>query len=153
MLLIVNEAQTGIGRYSDLIAFTYENEDVVPDILTLSKTLGNSLPLGAVLTSDKIEHVYIKRDFCFYTTYINDPLPTAVGDKVLEIVVRDRLVEHSRAMGKVLYGRLNALKEKYSCIGDVRGRGLMARVEIVKDRETKTSALALAILALGVPFA
>lgn len=85
----------------------------------------------------------IERDYCFYTTHVNDPLPAAVGDKVLEIVVRDGLVEHSRAMGKVLHDRLNALKGKYGCIGDVRGRGLMAGVEIVEDRGTKTPALAL----------
>ncbi|KOS37088.1 hypothetical protein ACN38_g12142 [Penicillium nordicum] len=121
MLLIVDEAQTGVGR----------------------KTLGNGLPLSAVLTSDEIERVCVERDFFFYTTHVNDPLPAAVGDKVLEIVVRDGLVEHSRAMGKVLHDRLNALKEKYGCIGDVRGRGLMAGVEIVEDRETKTPALAL----------
>ncbi|KAJ5518882.1 Pyridoxal phosphate-dependent transferase major region subdomain 2 [Penicillium expansum] len=141
MLLIVDEAQTGVGRCGDLMAFSHEG--VVPDILTLSKTLGNGLPLSAVVTSAEIERVCVQRDFCFYTTHVNDPLPAAVGDKVLEIVVRDGLVEHSRAMGKVLHSRLNALKGKYGCIGDVRGRGLMAGVEIVEDRETKTPALAL----------
>ncbi|KGO75826.1 Pyridoxal phosphate-dependent transferase, major region, subdomain 2 [Penicillium italicum] len=141
MLLIVDEAQTGVGRCGDLMAINHEN--VVPDILTLSKTLGNGLPLSAVVTSAEIERVCVERDFCFYTTHINDPLPAAVGDKVLEIVVRDGLVEHSRAMGKILHGRLNALKERYGCIGDVRGRGLMAGVEIVEDRETKVPALAL----------
>ncbi|KAJ5044281.1 hypothetical protein NUH16_001082 [Penicillium rubens] len=141
MLLIVDEAQTGVGRCGDLMAINHEG--VVPDILTLSKTLGNGLPLSAVVTSAEIERVCIERDYCFYTTHVNDPLPAAVGDKVLEIVVRDGLVEHSRAMGKVLHDRLNALKGKYGCIGDVRGRGLMAGVEIVEDRGTKTPALAL----------
>ncbi|KAJ6141004.1 hypothetical protein N7497_011897 [Penicillium chrysogenum] len=141
MLLIVDEAQTGVGRCGNLMAINHEG--VVPDILTLSKTLGNGLPLSAVVTSAEIERVCIERDYCFYTTHVNDPLPAAVGDKVLEIVVRDGLVEHSRAMGKVLHDRLNALKGKYGCIGDVRGRGLMAGVEIVEDRESKTPALAL----------
>ncbi|KAJ5775694.1 uncharacterized protein N7511_000705 [Penicillium nucicola] len=141
MLLIVDEAQTGVGRCGDLMAIQYEN--VVPDLLTLSKTLGNGLPLSAVVTSAEIERVCVEREFCFYTTHVNDPLPAAVGDKVLEIVVRDRLVEHSRAMGVILHDSLNALKDKYGCIGDVRGRGLMAGVEIVEDRETKIPALAL----------
>jgi 4-aminobutyrate aminotransferase-like enzyme len=141
MLLIVDEAQTGVGRCGDLMAINHE--DVVPDILTLSKTLGNGLPLSAVVTSAEIERVCAERDYCFYTTHVNDPLPAAVGDKVLEIVVRDRLVEHSRAMGEILHSRLNALKGKYGCIGDVRGRGLMAGIEIVESRETKTPALAL----------
>jgi 4-aminobutyrate aminotransferase-like enzyme len=142
MLLIVDEAQTGVGRCGDLMAINHEG--VVPDILTLSKTLGNGLPLSAVVSSAEIERVCIEREFCFYTTHINDPLPAAVGDKVLEIVVRDNLVENSRAMGKILHDKLNALKDKYGCIGDIRGRGLMAGVEIVEDRETKTPALALA---------
>ncbi|KAH8880766.1 PLP-dependent transferase [Thozetella sp. PMI_491] len=141
MLLIVDEAQTGVGRCGDLMAINYEG--VVPDILTLSKTLGNGLPLSAVITREEIEKVCIERDYCFYTTHVNDPLPAAVGDKVLEIVVRDNLVAHSKAMGQVLMAGLKKLESRYGCIGDVRGRGLMAGVEIVADRETKTPALDL----------
>ncbi|KAI1336686.1 pyridoxal phosphate-dependent transferase [Xylariaceae sp. FL0016] len=142
MLLIVDEAQTGVGRCGDMMAIMHE--DVVPDILTLSKTLGNGLPLSAVVTSAEIEKVCVERDYCFYTTHVNDPLPAAVGDKVLEIVVRDNLVEHSRKLGKVLHDGLKRLQSRYWCIGDVRGRGLMAGVEIVLDRETKKPALELA---------
>lgn len=138
MLLIVDEAQTGVGRCGDLMATIHDG--VVPDILTLSKTLGNGLPLSAVVTNAEIDRVCSERDYCFYTTHVNDPLPASVGDKVLEIVVRDNLVEHSRAMGKILHDGLNKLKNKYGCIGDVRGRGLMAGVEIVEDRELKTPA-------------
>ncbi|CAG7977244.1 unnamed protein product [Penicillium olsonii] len=141
MLLIVDEAQTGVGRCGDLMAINHE--DVVPDILTLSKTLGNGLPLSAVITNEEIERVCAQRDYCFYTTHVNDPLPAAVGDKVLEIVIRDGLVAHSHAMGQILHDKLHALKEKYGCIGDVRGRGLMAGIEIVEDRESKIPALAL----------
>ncbi|KAJ4508035.1 hypothetical protein HRR83_005695 [Exophiala dermatitidis] len=141
MLLIVDEAQTGIGRCGDLFAINHE--DVVPDILTLSKTLGNGLPLSAVVMSSEIERVCTERDFCFYTTHVNDPLPAAVGDKVLEIVLRDNLVENSRKMGLHLRAGLEKLKSRYGCIGDVRGRGLMAGVEIVSDRETKAPAVEL----------
>lgn len=132
MLLIVDEAQTGIGRTGEMIAVNHDG--VVPDILTLSKTLGNGLPLSAVVTSHAIADVCEERDFLFYTTHVNDPLPAAVGDKVLEIVVRDDLVSHARRMGDILHFGLNQLKKRYACIGDVRGRGLMAGVEIVQDR-------------------
>ncbi|KAJ9622561.1 hypothetical protein H2204_011480 [Knufia peltigerae] len=142
MLLIVDEAQTGVGRCGDL--FAIDHEGVVPDILTLSKTLGNGLPLSAVITSSEIERVCTERDFCFYTTHVNDPLPASVGDKVLEIVVRDNLVENSRTLGLRLQAGLQKLKERYGCVGDVRGRGLMAGLEIVGDRETKAPALDLA---------
>lgn len=142
MLLIVDEAQTAIGRAGDMFAFMHhpEDEGVVPDILTLSKTLGNGLPLAAVVTSEKIGKFAKDKDFLFYTTHINDPLPAAVGDKVLEIVVRDRLVENSRVLGKKLQASLRSLQSRYGCIGDVRGRGLMAGLEIVSNRETKAGA-------------
>jgi 4-aminobutyrate aminotransferase-like enzyme len=142
MLLIVDEAQTGIGRAGDLFAINHD--EVVPDILTLSKTLGNGLPLSAVVMSAEIERVCTERDFCFYTTHVNDPLPAAVGDKVLEIVVRDDLVRHSQILGERLRAGLETLKSRYGCIGDVRGRGLMAGVEIVADRATKVPAIDLA---------
>lgn len=142
MLLIVDEAQTGVGRCGDFMAINHE--DVVPDILTLSKTLGNGLPLSAVVTSEEIDRVCNERGFMFYTTHVNDPLPAAVGDKVLEIVFRDSLVQHAREVGKVLQNGLLKLKSRYGCIGDVRGRGLMAGVEIVASRETKEPGLELA---------
>lgn len=142
MLLIVDEAQTGIGRAGDISAACH-HEGVVPDIITFSKTLGNGLPLSAVVTSDEIEGVCTERDFCFYTTHVNDPLPAAVGDKVLEIVLRDDLAANSQRMGALLHEGLQTLKSRYACIGDVRGRGLMAGIEIVGNRETKEADLEL----------
>lgn len=135
MLLILDEAQTGVGRCGDLFAF--EHEGVVPDILTLSKTLGNGLPLSALVTSNHIAKVSKDNGFLFYTTHVNDPLPAAVGLKVLEIVVRDSLVARSREAGLKLHSALQVLKSRYACIGDVRGRGLMAGIEIVADQVTK----------------
>jgi len=134
MLLVVDEAQTAMGRCGDL--FAIEHESVVPDVLTLSKTLGNGLPLSAVMTSDRIAAVAREKGFMFYTTHANDPLPAAVGLKVLQIVLRDEraVVRRAAAAGKVLHEGLRRLMGRYACIGDVRGRGLMAGVEIVQDR-------------------
>lgn len=142
MLLIVDEAQTGIGRCGDFVSINHEG--VVPDILTLSKTLGNGLPLSAVVTSEEIDRVAQEKDYFFYTTHLNDPLPAAVGDKVLEILLRDNLVAQARESGDVLQNGLKKLMSRYGCIGDIRGRGLLAGVEIVQDRETKVPALDLA---------
>ena len=139
MLLIVDEAQTGLGRCGDLFAF--QHEGVVPDILTLSKTLGNGLPLSAVVTSHAIEKKCKDDGFLFYTTHVSDPLPAAVGLKVLEVVLRDHLVERSKSAGEKLHAGLRKLQTRYGCIGDVRGRGLMAGVEIVLNRETKEPAM------------
>ena len=80
MLLLLDEAQTGLGRTGTMFAF--ERDGVVPDILTLSKTLGAGLPLAAVLTTDEIEEQAHDRGFLFYTTHVSDPLPAAVGLKV-----------------------------------------------------------------------
>jgi 4-aminobutyrate aminotransferase-like enzyme len=135
MLLIVDEAQTGIGRCGDMFAF--EHEGAVPDILTLSKTLGNGLPLSAIVTSNHIAKVSKENGYLFYTTHVNDPLPAAVGLKVLEIVIRDNLVARSRETGLKLHAALQKLKSRYGCVGDVRGRGLMAGIEIVADQKTK----------------
>lgn len=137
MLLIIDEAQTGIGRAGDMFAFQHDDPSFVPDILTLSKTLGNGIPLSAVVTSKEISDVCDARSFLFYTTHVNDPLPAAVGLKVLEVVVRDNLVERSRQLGQRLQEGLQKLRSRYGCIGDIRGRGLMAGMEIVKDRTTK----------------
>jgi len=141
MLLILDEAQTALGRCGDLFAF--EHEGVMPDILTLSKTLGNGLPLSAVVTSNEIAKVSKERGYLFYTTHINDPLPAAVGLKVLQIVLRDNLVERSQIAGARLHAALLDMQSRYGCIGDVRGRGLMAGIEIVKDLQTKEPAPAL----------
>ncbi|WWC69759.1 uncharacterized protein I206_103702 [Kwoniella pini CBS 10737] len=139
MLLIVDEAQTGMGRTGDMFAF--QHEGVVPDILTLSKTLGAGLPLGATICTEEIERrVCNERGFFYYTTHLNDPLVCAVGAKVCEIVERDDFPAQARNKGEILKKGLLDLQKKYPCIGDVRGRGLMMGIEIVLDPQTKAPA-------------
>ena len=97
MLLILDEAQTGMGRTGTMFAF--ERDGVVPDILVLSKTLGAGLPLAAVMTTDQISQTADDRGFLFYTTHVNDPLPAMVGLKVIEIVRRDGLAARAAELG------------------------------------------------------
>ena len=137
MLLILDEAQTGIGRTGWMFAF--ERDGVTPDILTLSKTLGAGLPLSAVVTSAAIEEKAHERGYLFYTTHVSDPLPAAVGLKVLEVVERDNLVSRANVAGERLAGGLRALQQRYECIGDVRGRGLLLGMEIVRDRRSRAA--------------
>lgn len=143
MLLILDEAQTGLGRTGERFAF--EHEGVVPDILTLSKTLGAGLPLSATITSAEIEQQCYERGYVFYTTHAADPLPAAVGAKVIEIVVRDALSERARELGGYMKEQLLALKQRHEPIGDVRGRGLLLGVELVEDRRSKIPAHALGV--------
>ncbi|EWS53410.1 MULTISPECIES: aspartate aminotransferase family protein [unclassified Methylibium] len=138
MLLILDEAQTGVGRTG--LMFACQRDGVVPDILTLSKTLGAGLPLAAVLTTAAIEDECHARGYLFYTTHVSDPLPAAVGLKVLDVVERDGLVERARVAGQRLEAGLRALQERVDCIGDVRGRGLLLGIEIVESRATRRAA-------------
>jgi 2,2-dialkylglycine decarboxylase (pyruvate) len=138
MKLILDEAQTGIGRTG--LMFAFERDGVVPDILTLSKTLGAGLPLSALMTSDAISAEADAREFLFYTTHVNDPLPAAVGLKVLEIVVRDRLAARAEAAGARLASGLRQLMQRHACIGDVRGRGLLLGLEFA-DANGKTASV------------
>ncbi|WP_262048766.1 aspartate aminotransferase family protein [Bradyrhizobium sp. Bra78] len=135
MLLILDEAQTGIGRTGHMFAF--ERDGVVPDILTLSKTLGAGLPLAAVMTTQAIEQAAFERGFLFYTTHVSDPLPAAVGVTVLDVVERDGLVAQATARGDRLRQGLLSLQQRFECVGDVRGRGLLLGLEIVVDRQSK----------------
>ncbi len=138
MLLVMDEAQTGLGRTG--ANFAFERDAIVPDVLTLSKTLGAGLPLAAVVTTDEIEARCHERGFLFYTTHVSDPLPAAVGLRVLEILARDRLAERARVAGARLRAGLEALEEEFACIGDVRGRGLMLGIEFVRDKDSKEPA-------------
>ncbi len=138
MLLMLDEAQTGIGRTGTMFAF--EPDGIVPDILTLSKTLGAGLPLAAVLTTEEIEQRAHDAGFLFYTTHVSDPLPAAVGLKVIEVVLRDHLAERAVTAGARLRSGLETLRDRYDCIGDVRGRGLLVGVEIVTDKQSKKPA-------------
>ena len=93
-----------------------------------------------MLTTDELEAQAHERGFLFYTTHVSDPLPAAVGAKVLEIVVRDHLAERAEAAGAGLRAGLDELCQRHECVGDVRGRGLLVGVEIVADRDSKKPA-------------
>ncbi len=138
MLLILDEAQTGLGRTGHMFAF--ERDGIVPDILTLSKTLGAGLPLAAVVTSKELEQRCHDLGFLFYTTHVSDPLPAAVGNKVIEIILRDGLTARAVEAGARLRRGLEQIAERYDIVGDIRGRGLMLGMEIVRDRASKEPA-------------
>jgi 2,2-dialkylglycine decarboxylase (pyruvate) len=138
MLLIADEAQTGLGRTGTMYAF--ERDNVVPDLLTLSKTLGAGLPVAAVVTSEEIEQRCHERGFLFFTTHVSDPLAAVVGTTVLRVITRDDLVGRAELLGKRLHERLLDLQARHEVIGDVRGRGLLQGIELVTDRATKQPA-------------
>jgi 2,2-dialkylglycine decarboxylase (pyruvate) len=143
MLLILDEAQTGLCRTGDWYAF--QRDGVVPDILTLSKTLGAGLPLAAVVTSAEIEARAHERGFLFFTTHVNDPLPAAVGNTVLEVLERDGLDRRARELGERLQAGLLELAGRHPVIGDVRGRGLLVGLELVDPSGGEAEKLGAAV--------
>lgn len=135
MLLILDEAQTGLGRMGT--DFAFEHEDVVPDILTLSKTLGGGLPLSATIVSEEIEQNCYDKGFMHISSHVSDPLPALVGLAVLKVLREENLCQNVAQMGKRLENGLLEMKARYPVVGDVRGLGLLWGVEIVKDPETR----------------
>ncbi|GMM52691.1 hypothetical protein DASB73_036540 [Starmerella bacillaris] len=131
MLLILDEAQTGVGRTGNMFAF--EKHGVIPDILCLSKTLGAGLPLASVTTTDAVAKQLTENKFIWLTTHMNDPLVAAVGNKVLEIVVRDNLAKNAAERGSELLRGLNSLKDEFDCVLDVRGEGLFCGLELTNE--------------------
>lgn len=138
MYLILDEAQTAFGRLG--MHFAFQRDGIVPDFLTLSKTLGGGLPLAATVTSAEIEESCFEKGFIYITSHVSDPLPAIVGLAMIDILLEEKMAENAVEQGAYLKQQLLALQEKHECIGDVRGRGLLLGMEIVKDRESKDPA-------------
>jgi 2,2-dialkylglycine decarboxylase (pyruvate) len=138
MLLILDEAQTGLGRTGDM--WGGDRDGVAPDLLTISKTLGGGIPLAATATTAALEERACRADFFFFTSHLNEPLPAAVGLAVLDVIAEEKLVDAARDKGAHLKRGLLALKERYEIVGDVRGRGLLMGVDFVRDRQSKRPA-------------
>jgi len=136
-LCIADEVQAGFGR-TGTHYWGFETQRVVPDIVTMAKGIGNGCPLGAVVTTPKIAAALAQRTH--FNTFGGNPVACAQGRAVLEIIEREKLQENSLRIGSRLLAGLNQLKEKHKLIGDVRGKGLMLGIELVKDRQSKEPA-------------
>ena len=143
MLLILDEAQTGFGRLGTM--FGFEQYGVVPDILSVSKTLGGGIPIAATFTSSAIESDCYDRGFIHVTSHVSDPLPAAAGLAVINVIEEEGLVEQAQQRGDYLMAGLRELQNRHEHIGDVRGKGLLVGIELVEDRTTKKPADALGI--------
>jgi alanine-glyoxylate transaminase / (R)-3-amino-2-methylpropionate-pyruvate transaminase len=136
-LCIADEVQTGFGRTGDHY-WGFENWDVVPDIVTMAKGIGNGFPLAAVTTRREIAETLMQR--IHFNTYGGNPVSMAAGLAVLEVIDEEHLQDNARAVGGRLKAGLRDLASRHRLIGDVRGMGLMLGVELVRDRKTKTPA-------------
>ncbi len=131
---IADEVQTGFGRTGTHF-WGFETHGVIPDIVTMAKGIGNGAPLAAVVTTPKIAALLAQKTH--FNTFGGNPVVCAIGKAVLEVIEREKTQENCLRLGTHILAGLNRLKDKYACIGDVRGRGLMLGIEFVKDRQTK----------------
>jgi alanine-glyoxylate transaminase/(R)-3-amino-2-methylpropionate-pyruvate transaminase len=136
-LCIADEVQTGFGR-TGTHYWGFETQGVIPDIVTMAKGIGNGCPLGAVVTTPNIAAALTQR--IHFNTFGGNPVVCAQGMAVLEVIEREKLQENSLTIGNRLLAGLNQLKEKYNLIGDVRGKGLLVGIELVKDQQSKEPA-------------
>jgi alanine-glyoxylate transaminase/(R)-3-amino-2-methylpropionate-pyruvate transaminase len=138
-LCIADEVQTGFGRTGNHF-WGFENWDVVPDIVTMAKSIGNGIPLAAVTTRMEIAQALTQR--LHLNTFGGNPISCAAGLAVLEVIDQEGLQENARAQGVRLKSGLQDLMRRHSIVGDVRGMGLMLGVELVEDRESRNPARA-----------
>ncbi len=136
---IADEVQTGFGRTGTHF-WGFETQGVIPDIVTMAKGIGNGCPLGAVVTTHKIAQSLVGK--VHFNTFGGNPVVSAVGLAVLEVIEREHLQANALQLGNHILAGLNKLKEKHKIIGDVRGKGLLLGIELVRDRVTKEPAKA-----------
>ena len=134
ILFIADEVMTGVGRTGK--NWGIDHWGVEPDIITAAKGLsGGYMPLGACIVSDGVAEAF-KGPFAHGHTYGSHPVSCAVGAAVLEYTVKHKLVERSAKLGEHLHKRLGILHD-HPTVGDIRGKGIFAGIEFVKDKTTK----------------
>ncbi|MCI5585793.1 MAG: aspartate aminotransferase family protein [Lachnospiraceae bacterium] len=122
ILLILDEIQCGMGRTGTM--FAWQQYQIRPDIMTTAKALGCGVPVGAFLMTQRVAEASLKAGD-HGTTYGGNPLAAAAINKVLDLFCQNHIIEHVAAVGTYLEERLDQLAEKYDCIEERRGRGLM----------------------------
>lgn len=142
-LAVADEVQSGLGRLGDH-TWAFEDSDVIPDIVTVGKPLGDGHPLAAVVTTKEIAAAFAGR-YDYFNTFGGNPVSAAVGLAVLDVFEEENILQNVHDTGAYLGQGLRDLQSRYACIGDVRGKGLFYGIELVRDPETREPAAADAI--------
>ena len=141
-LLIYDEAQTGLGKLGQM--FAYQVCGVRPDVLTLSKHLGGGLAVSAAITSDDVSDRATRNGLSIGHSHSSDPLACKAGIASIDEIVENDLPKRALEIGNLWQANLRALQQRYEIIGDIRGRGLLQGIELVRDRRTKEPATQIA---------
>ncbi len=126
ILLLIDEVQTGMGRTGRF--FSYQHYGIEPDAMTLAKTLGGGMPIGAMVASERLADVL--KPGTHASTFGGSPIVCAASLAVFEAIEKDGLIKNAEEMGGYLKGKLNKLKSKHSIIREIRGMGLMIGLEL-----------------------
>ena len=132
ILLIMDEVQTGFGRTGKF--FASEHFGIEPEVISLAKSIASGIPMGAIVVRDTLD---FPESGLHSNTFGGNVLASVACVATIDAIKKEKAVENSEKMGKVLRKRLLELQEKYHQIGDVRGLGLMQAVDFVKDRKTR----------------
>jgi alanine-glyoxylate transaminase/(R)-3-amino-2-methylpropionate-pyruvate transaminase len=136
-LLIMDEVQSGFGKTGDAM-WCFDHHGIVPDMMVIAKGLGNGIPIGAVVVKKEIAESMAGK--LLFHTYGANPVACSAARAVLEVIEEDDLINNAKTVGAKLHEGLKELQSRYSIIGDVRGRGFMQAIELVKDHDTKEPA-------------
>jgi len=136
-LLIVDEVQSGFGKTGEAM-WGFEAHGVVPDIVVLAKGIGNGIPLGAVVARREIAESMAGK-FLFHT-YGANPMACAAGRAVLRVIREEGMIGNAARVGAALTATMQDLMQRHGIIGNVRGKGFMMAIELVKDRRTREPA-------------
>ncbi len=135
-LFIADEMITGFGRTGKF--WGVEHDGVIPDVMTCGKGIGGGFPLAAVVSTEELTKAKpFANPSGSSSSYGGNPMASAAGLAALEIIVKEDLVANAERVGRAMLARLQELQEKHRLIGDVRGKGLLLGIELVKDRKTK----------------
>jgi len=131
---IADEVQTGMGRAGSHF-WMFETQDVVPDIVTIGKPIGNGHPMAAVVTTEKIANAFAN-GMEYFNTFGGNPVSCAIGLAVLDVIEEEGLQAHALKTGKQFKRAFEEMATRHEIIGDVRGQGLFLGIELVRDHNT-----------------
>jgi len=144
-VVVADEVQTGFGRVGEKFwAYQLQGDDVIPDIVTMGKPMGNGFPVSAVACRRELAEAF-GNGMEYFNTFGGNPVSCAAALAVMDVMEKEKLQENAREVGQYMLARLKELRKKYpKLVGDIRGIGLFAGIDLVTDTEKRTPATEMA---------
>lgn len=138
---IADEVQVGFGRVGDhWWAFQHQGNDIVPDIVTIGKPIGNGHPVSVVVTTPEIAASMADTGMAYFSTFGGNAVSCAIANAVLDVIENEKLIENAKEVGSYLLKKATELMSKHKIVGDVRGIGLFLGIDLVKNRISREPA-------------